>query len=121
AISFNVGSCSVPGTAWYRSNGIQPSGDFPENLVTAASGTCGSPDAPEGEPCMVEFDFGLGDDVEMLRQTLRGFTRDHIEPRAAEIDRSNRFPRDLWPKLGELGLLGITVEEEFGGSGLGYL
>ena len=70
---------------------------------------------------MVEFDFGLGDDVEMLRQTVRGFTRDHIEPQAAEIDRSNRFPRDLWPKLGELGLLGITVEEEFGGSGLGYL
>jgi isovaleryl-CoA dehydrogenase len=70
---------------------------------------------------MVEFDFGLGDDIEMLRQTLRGFTRDQVEPQAAEIDRSNRFPRDLWPKLGELGLLGITVEEEFGGSGLGYL
>ncbi|HEX5765415.1 MAG TPA: isovaleryl-CoA dehydrogenase [Woeseiaceae bacterium] len=70
---------------------------------------------------MVEFDFGLGDDVEMLRQTLRDFTRDQVEPQAAEIDRSNRFPRDLWPKLGELGLLGITVEEEFGGSGLGYL
>ena len=70
---------------------------------------------------MVEFDFGLGDDVEMLRQTLRGFTRDHIEPQAAEIDESNRFPRNLWPKLGELGLLGITVEEEFGGAGLGYL
>jgi isovaleryl-CoA dehydrogenase len=70
---------------------------------------------------MVEFDFGLGDDVELLRQTVQSFTRDHIEPKAAEIDRSNRFPRDIWPKLGELGLLGITVEEEFGGSGLGYL
>jgi isovaleryl-CoA dehydrogenase len=70
---------------------------------------------------VVEFDFGLGDDIEMLRQSLRGFTREHIEPQAAGIDRSNRFPRGLWPKLGELGLLGITVEEDFGGSGLGYL
>jgi isovaleryl-CoA dehydrogenase len=70
---------------------------------------------------MFDFDFGLGDDVEMLRQTVRGFAHDHLEPRAADIDRSNRFPRDLWPRLGELGLLGVTVEEEFGGSGLGYL
>jgi isovaleryl-CoA dehydrogenase len=70
---------------------------------------------------MFDFDFGLGDDVDMLRQTVRGFARDRIEPRAAEIDESNRFPRDLWPQLGELGLLGITVEEELGGSGLGYL
>jgi isovaleryl-CoA dehydrogenase len=70
---------------------------------------------------MFDFDFGLGDDVDMLRQTVRGFARDHIEPRAAEIDASNRFPRDLWPQLGELGLLGVTVEEDFGGSGLGYL
>jgi isovaleryl-CoA dehydrogenase len=70
---------------------------------------------------MFDFDFGLGDDVDLLRQTVRGFARDRIEPRAAEIDESNRFPRDLWPQLGELGLLGITVEEELGGSGLGYL
>jgi isovaleryl-CoA dehydrogenase len=70
---------------------------------------------------MFDFDFGLGDDVEMLRQTVRGFARDQIEPRAAEIDATNRFPRDVWPQLGELGLLGVTVEEEFGGSGLGYL
>ena len=70
---------------------------------------------------MFDFDFGLGEDVDMLRQTVRGFARDHIEPRAAEIDASNRFPRDLWPQLGELGLLGVTVEEELGGSGLGYL
>jgi isovaleryl-CoA dehydrogenase len=70
---------------------------------------------------MFDFDFGLGDDVEMLRQTVRDFARDRIEPRAADMDTSNRFPRDLWPQLGELGLLGITVEEEFGGSGLGYL
>ena len=70
---------------------------------------------------MFDFDFGLGDDVDMLRQTVRGFARDHIAPRASEIDCSNRFPRDLWPQLGALGLLGVTVEEEFGGSGLGYL
>lgn len=70
---------------------------------------------------MFDFDFGLGDDVEMLRETVRSFAREHIEPRAVEIDRTNRFPRDLWPLLGELGLLGITVEEEYGGSGLGYL
>jgi isovaleryl-CoA dehydrogenase len=70
---------------------------------------------------MFDFDFGLGDDVEMLRETVRSFAREHIEPRAVEIDRTNRFPRDLWPLLGGLGLLGITVEEEYGGSGLGYL
>ncbi|HWM29765.1 MAG TPA: isovaleryl-CoA dehydrogenase [Woeseiaceae bacterium] len=70
---------------------------------------------------MFDFDFGLGDDVGMLRETVQGFARDHIAPRAEEIDRTNRFPRDLWPQLGALGLLGITVEEEFGGAGLGYL
>ena len=70
---------------------------------------------------MFDFDFGLGDDVGLLRETVQGFARDHIAPRAEEIDRTNRFPRDLWPQLGALGLLGITVEEEFGGAGLGYL
>jgi isovaleryl-CoA dehydrogenase len=70
---------------------------------------------------MGDFDFGLGDEVEMLRETVRGFATRHIEPRAAEIDRTNAFPRDLWPLLGELGLLGITVEEEYGGASLGYL
>ncbi len=70
---------------------------------------------------MFDFDFGLGDDIEMLRETVRGFAADHIAPRAAEIDQQNKFPRDLWPQLGELGLLGITVEEELGGAGLGYL
>jgi isovaleryl-CoA dehydrogenase len=67
------------------------------------------------------FDFGLGRDVDALRDTVQRFAEDEIAPRAAEIDRSNQFPRDLWPKLGDLGLLGITVEEEFGGTGLGYL
>jgi isovaleryl-CoA dehydrogenase len=67
------------------------------------------------------LDFGLGSDVEMLRETVRDFTKDKIAPLAAEIDRSNKFPRELWPQLGALGLLGITVEEELGGAGLGYL
>jgi isovaleryl-CoA dehydrogenase len=67
------------------------------------------------------FDFGLGADIDMLRDTTRGFAQDKIAPRADEIDRSNAFPRDLWPQLGSLGLLGITVEEEWGGSGMGYL
>ena len=70
---------------------------------------------------MFDFDFGLGEDVDMLRESVRGFANDRIAPRAADIDTSNKFPRELWPELGELGLLGITVEEEFGGSGLGYL
>jgi isovaleryl-CoA dehydrogenase len=67
------------------------------------------------------FDFGLGEDAEQLRELARGFAQDEIAPRAEEIDRSNVFPRDLWPRMGALGLHGITVEEEFGGSGLGYL
>ncbi|MBO6542526.1 MAG: isovaleryl-CoA dehydrogenase [Alphaproteobacteria bacterium] len=67
------------------------------------------------------LNFDLGETVDMIRETVRAFTADKISPRAAEIDRSNEFPRDLWPQLGELGLLGLTVEEEFGGSGLGYL
>jgi isovaleryl-CoA dehydrogenase len=67
------------------------------------------------------FDFGLGEDLDRLRQTVSGFAGDRIAPRAADIDRTNTFPRDLWPQMGELGLLGITVEEEWGGAGMGYL
>ena len=67
------------------------------------------------------LDFDLGETADMIRDTVRAFTADKIAPRAAEIDSKNEFPRDLWPQLGELGLLGITVEEEFGGAGLGYL
>ncbi|MBI2714632.1 MAG: isovaleryl-CoA dehydrogenase [Rhizobiales bacterium] len=67
------------------------------------------------------FDFGLGPDVEMLRKSVGDFAQDRIAPRAAAIDRDNTFPRDLWPEMGALGLHGITVEEEYGGSGLGYL
>jgi isovaleryl-CoA dehydrogenase len=68
-----------------------------------------------------DFDFGLGEDLELLRDTVRAFADAELAPRAAEIDRSNLFPRDLWPRLGEMGLLGITVEPEWGGAGLGYL
>src|SRR5215470_17746760 len=67
------------------------------------------------------FDFGLGETADMLRDSVRGFAGDRISPRADEIDRSNVFPRDLWPDLGKLGVHGITVEEEWGGAGLGYL
>ena len=70
---------------------------------------------------MFDFDFGLGEDIDLLRESVASFAADRIAPRAADIDESNEFPRDLWPELGELGLLGITVEEEYGGSGLGYL
>ena len=67
------------------------------------------------------LNFDLGETADMIRDTSRAFSQAEIAPRADEIDRSNQFPRDLWPKLGALGLHGITVEEEFGGSGLGYL
>jgi isovaleryl-CoA dehydrogenase len=67
------------------------------------------------------LNFDLGETAEQLRQSVRGFTSDRIAPLAAELDRSNEFPRQLWPQLGQLGVLGITVEEEYGGSGLGYL
>src|SRR5882757_9319553 len=67
------------------------------------------------------FNFDLGETADAIRETVQSFSTNEIAPRADEIDRSNHFPRDLWPKLGALGLHGITVEEEFGGSGLGYL
>src|SRR6201993_4468542 len=67
------------------------------------------------------FNFDLGETADAIRETVHDFANNEIAPRAAEIDRSNLFPRDLWPKIGALGLHGITVEEEYGGSGLGYL
>ena len=68
-----------------------------------------------------ELDFGFDDTLLMLRDSVRAFAEREIAPLAADIDRDNRFPRELWPKLGALGLLGVTVEEEYGGPGLGYL
>ncbi|SEI75091.1 isovaleryl-CoA dehydrogenase [Allopseudospirillum japonicum] len=68
-----------------------------------------------------ELSFGLGEEMNMLRESVNGFAAQEIAPRAAEIDQNNEFPMDLWRKFGDLGLLGITVPEEFGGSGMGYL
>src|SRR5207342_50029 len=67
------------------------------------------------------LNFDLGETADQLRASVRGFSSDEIAPIADAIDKSNEFPRQLWPKLGALGLHGITVEEEYGGSGLGYL
>src|SRR6187399_2290104 len=67
------------------------------------------------------FNFDLGETADAIRETVFAFSSNEIAPRADEIDKSNQFPRDLWPKIGALGLHGITVEEEYGGSGLGYL
>ena len=70
---------------------------------------------------MDDFDFGFSDELLLLRDQVARFATERIAPRAAEIDRSNAFPRDLWPELGRLGLLGITVDAELGGAGLGFL
>src|SRR6059036_941434 len=67
------------------------------------------------------LDFHLGETIGMLRESVQQFAAAEIAPRAAEIDRSNQFPMDLWRKMGDLGLLGITVEEEYGGTNMGYL
>jgi len=65
------------------------------------------------------LDFHHGETIDMLRATVREFAADEIAPRADEIDRANEFPADLWRKMGDLGLLGITVEEEYGGTAMG--
>ena len=77
-----------------------------------------------GESFLQEFsflDFGLGAEIDMLRESVRDFAAREIAPRAAAVDRDNAFPMDLWRKFGALGLLGITAEEEYGGSNMGYL
>ncbi|MFN3710639.1 MAG: isovaleryl-CoA dehydrogenase [Alishewanella aestuarii] len=67
------------------------------------------------------LNFDLGETVDMIREQVNSFAREEIAPRAAQIDHDNAFPNDLWRKFGDLGLLGITVDEQYGGSGLGYL
>src|SRR6478672_1934242 len=73
------------------------------------------PNAPQS------MDFGLGENADMIRETTARWATDRLGPLAAEIDEKNQFRRALWPQMGELGLHGITVEEEYGGLGLGYL
>lgn len=70
---------------------------------------------------MFEFDFGHGEELDLLRETVRAFATDRIAPLGTDIDGKNEFPRELWPELGALGLLGVTVEDDYGGSELGYL
>lgn len=67
------------------------------------------------------LNFDLGEDIDMLRDSVRALAQNELAPRAAEIDSNNQFPADMWRKFGDLGLLGITVEEEYGGAGMGYL
>ncbi|HDM8173276.1 TPA: isovaleryl-CoA dehydrogenase [Vibrio harveyi] len=67
------------------------------------------------------LNFGLGETIDMLRDHVNAFATEHIAPIAADIDRNNQFPNHLWSKFGEMGLLGVTVDEEFGGAGMGYL
>jgi len=69
---------------------------------------------------MIDFDFDIGNDIAMLRESVARFCAEQIAPRASDIDRTNCFPRDLWPELGKLGVLGITADTQFGGADLGY-
>lgn len=75
----------------------------------------------EGMSAIASFDFGLDEETRMLRQTVRSFVQAELAPRAQAVEQANDFPADMWQKLGSLGLLGVTVEETYGGSGLGYL
>ncbi len=67
------------------------------------------------------MNFGLGEDIDALRETIRRWAQDKLAPRAAEIDESNEFPNDLWKEMGDLGVLGMTADPEYGGTGMGYL
>jgi len=72
-------------------------------------------------PSYPSLKFDLGEDIDMMREMVQQFSQNEIAPRAAQIDKDNEFPNDLWQKFGELGLLGMSVSEEFGGTGMGYL
>ena len=67
------------------------------------------------------LNFDLGETADMLRDSIRSFASDELAPRAADIDRENEFPMDMWRKMGDLGILGVTASEEYGGAGMGYL
>ncbi|MEO1143259.1 MAG: acyl-CoA dehydrogenase family protein, partial [Pseudomonadota bacterium] len=67
------------------------------------------------------MNFGLGDEIEALREATHKFAQERIKPLAAEIDKTNEFPAHLWKEFGEMGLLGVTVDEEYGGANMGYL
>lgn len=67
------------------------------------------------------LNFGLGETIDMLRDAVRQFAQGELAPRAAQIDRDNEFPMDMWRKFGDMGLLGMTVAEEYGGTNMGYL
>lgn len=67
------------------------------------------------------LNFGLGEEIDMLRDAVNGFAANEIAPIAAKVDQDNAFPNELWPQFGDMGLLGITVPEEFGGANMGYL
>ncbi len=67
------------------------------------------------------MEFDLGEDVNVLRDMVHRWAQGRVKPLAAQTDRDNAFPNELWPEMGELGLLGITVSEEWGGAGMGYL
>ena len=70
---------------------------------------------------LTSLDFGLGETADMMRDSVRNFAESMIVPLASETDKNNEFPMQLWLQMGELGVLGITVEEEYGGAGMGYL
>src|SRR5690606_16583428 len=96
------------------------SGAAPPGYLDRKSGRL--PRRTEGTPVFTaSMKFGLGEEIEALREAVHRFAQERIAPQAAEIDRENAFPRDLWRELGGMGLLGITVEEESGGAGMGYL